>query len=92
MDILGIVSFAAIVVICYGIGVIVKATPLDNEYIVPILIVSGAILGAVAYVLKIPKFPAEDIFTGIAVGIVSALASTGLNQLVKQLKKLKFKV
>ena len=40
MDILGIVSFAAIVVICYGIGVVVKATPLDNKYIVPILIIS----------------------------------------------------
>lgn len=87
MDILGIVAFASIVVICYGIGAIVKATPLDNKYIVPILIVSGAILGAVAYVLNIPKFPAEDIFTGIAVGIVSALASTGINQLVKQLTK-----
>ena len=87
MDILGIVSFAAIVVICYGIGVVVKATPLDNKYIVPILIILGAIRGAVAYMLNIPKFPAEDIFTALAVGIVSALASTGINQLVKQLTK-----
>ena len=88
MDILGIVAFASIVIICYGIGVVVKATPLNNEYIPSVLIVSGAILGAVSYVLKIPKFPAEDIYTGIAIGIVSALTSTGINQLVKQSKQL----
>lgn len=87
MDILGIVYFASIVVICYGIGVIVKATPLNNKYIVPILVVCGAILGAGAYLLNIPKFPAEDIYTAIAVGIVSAFTSTGVNQLIKQLSK-----
>lgn len=87
MELLGIVSFAAITIICYAIGEIVKATPLNNKFIPPILSVCGAILGAVAYFINIPKFPAGDIFTAIAVGIVSALASTGVNQLFKQLIK-----
>lgn len=89
MEILGIVSFAAITIICYGIGEIVKATPLDNKFIPPILTVCGGILGAVAFLTNIPKFPAADILTAIAVGIVSALASTGINQIFKQLTKKK---
>ena len=87
MEILGIVSFAAITIICYGLGEIVKATPLDNKFIPPILLISGGILGTIAFLTGIPKFPAGDILTAIAVGIVSALASTGVNQLFKQLIK-----
>ena len=34
-----------------------------------------------------PEFPASDIMTAIAVGIVSGLASTGVNQVYKQVKK-----
>ena len=85
MEIMGIVSFAAIVVICYGVGEIVKVTPLDNKFIPAILFLVGGILGAVAYLINIPTFPASDILTAIAVGVVSALASTGVNQLIKQL-------
>lgn len=85
MELFGIVSFAAIVVICYGVGEIVKVTPLDNKFIPAILFVVGGILGAVAYLINIPTFPASDILTAIAVGVVSALASTGVNQLIKQL-------
>lgn len=85
MEIMGIVSFGAIAVICYGVGEIVKVTPLDNKFIPAILFVVGGILGAVAYLINIPTFPASDILTAIAVGVVSALASTGVNQLIKQL-------
>jgi energy-converting hydrogenase Eha subunit C len=87
MELFDIVSFAAIVVICYALGEIIKATPLDKKFIPAILFVAGGVLGAVAYFAKIPKFPAEDVFTAIAVGIVSALASTGVNQLIKQIRK-----
>ena len=87
MELFGIVSFAAIVVICYGVGEIVKVTPLDNKFIPAILFVVGGILGAVAYLINIPTFPANDILTAIAVGVVSALASTGVNQIIKQLAK-----
>ena len=35
----------------------------------------------------IPDFPAKDIMNAIAVGIVSGLASTGVNQAYKQIAK-----
>lgn len=35
----------------------------------------------------IPNFPATDVLDAIAVGIVSGLASTGVNQIQKQVKK-----
>lgn len=88
MELFGIVSFAAIAVICYGVGEILKATPIKNEYIPAILIAIGGALGALAFVIVIPTFPASDILTAIAVGIVSALASTGVNQVIKQFGKL----
>lgn len=88
MEIFGIVSFAAIAVICYGVGEITKATPIKNDFIIPINIFVGGCLGAVAFILKIPKFPANDILTAVAVGIVSACVSTCINEIVKRFKKL----
>ena len=35
----------------------------------------------------VPDFPATDYLTAIAVGIVSGLAATGINQVFKQLHK-----
>lgn len=88
MDIfgIGIASVAAISVICYLAGLIVKATPWDNNKLIPIVCgVLGGILGVAAYVLGMPEFPATDYLTAAAVGIVSGLAATGINQAVKQL-------
>ena len=34
-----------------------------------------------------PDFPATDYITALAVGIVSGLAATGINQVYKQLSK-----
>ena len=83
----GIAGVAAITVICYLIGVIVRATPLDNKYIPAICGVVGAILGPVALYLGVPDFPATDVLTAVAVGIVSGLAATGANQVAKQLSE-----
>ena len=33
----------------------------------------------------VPDFPAEDFLTAIAIGIVSGLSATGVNQIFKQL-------
>lgn len=41
-------------------------------------------LGIVAMVIM-PEFPATDYITAAAVGVVSDLAATGVNQVVKQL-------
>ena len=46
---------------------------------------AGAVLGAVALFAGVPDFPASDYLTAIAVGIVSGLAATGINQAAKQI-------
>lgn len=80
----GIASVAAITVIAYIVGQIVKATGLDNKWIPVICGVFGGALG-VAGMFLMPDFPASDPITAVAVGIVSGLAATGVNQAVKQL-------
>lgn len=82
----GIASVAAITVIAYLIGELVKATGLDNKWIPIICGVAGGVLGVVAMLSGVPDFPAGDYITAVAVGIVSGLAATGVNQTVKQLK------
>lgn len=84
MDV-GIVGVAGITVICYLIGQIIKATGLDNKWIPCIVGLAGAALGAAGLYIM-PDFPAGDILTALAVGIVSGLAATGANQMGKQLK------
>ena len=82
----GIASVAAITVICYLIGLVVKASGLDNKYIPAIVGVCGGVLGAAALYLGVADFPATDPLTAVAVGIVSGLAATGVNQMVTQSK------
>ena len=81
----GIASVAAITVICYLVGLIVKASGLDNKYIPAIVGVCGGLLGAAGLYLGLPDYPATDPVTAVAVGIVSGLAATGVNQAAKQL-------
>ena len=81
---LGITGVAAVTIICYLVAEAVKATPLDNKWLPVICGVVGGILGVVGmYVM--PEYPAQDVLTAIAVGIVSGLAATGVNQIYKQL-------
>ena len=86
MDItsLGITGVAAITVICLLIGQGVKASGLDNKFIPIICGICGAVLG-IAGMFIMPDFPATDYITAAAVGIVSGLAATGANQVIKQL-------
>lgn len=82
----GIVSVAAITVICYLLGLVVKALPnMEDKYIPIACGVCGAVLGPVALYLGVADFPATDYLTAVAVGIVSGLAATGVNQVGKQL-------
>lgn len=82
----GFTAFPAIAVICYLIAQIVKSTPLDNKYLPIIAGSAGGILGIIGMYI-IPEFPAADIYSALAVGIVSGLAATGANQIYKQLSK-----
>lgn len=86
MEILGISSIATITVICYLLALGLKATALDNKWLPAICGVLGGILGAVA-MRVMPDYPAQDMITAVAVGIVSGLAATGANQVFKQLKQ-----
>ena len=79
----GIASVAGITVICYLAAQAVKATNLDNKWLPVICGVLGGILGVVG-LYWIPEYPAQDIITAIAVGIMSGLAATGVNQVYKQ--------
>ena len=82
----GIAGVAAITVIAYLIGSAVKVTSLDNRWIPSICGTVGGILGVLAMRIM-PDFPATDYITAVAVGIVSGLAATGVNQIGKQLGK-----
>lgn len=86
MDILGIAGVAGITIICYLAATAIKQTPLANKWLPTICGVLGGALGA-AGMYTMPDFPATDILTAIAVGIVSGLAATGADQLGKQLTK-----
>lgn len=86
MEMIGIASVAAITVIAYLIGEGIKVTGLDNKWIPVICGICGGALGIVGMKIM-PDFPATDYITAVAVGIVSGLAATGTNQIVKQLGK-----
>lgn len=83
MEFMGLTSVAAITVICFLAAQAIKVTPLDNKWLPVICGVLGGILGVVSMYIM-PDYPAHDIVTAIAVGIVSGLAATGAHQIYKQ--------
>ncbi len=89
MDIstLGIASVASITVICYLIGIGVKLIPSIDNRVIPVACgAAGAIVGLLWFLMGWADYPANDPVTAAAVGIVSGLAATGFNQVLKQLK------
>lgn len=87
MDFSQVGTCVAIVVICYLTGIGAKLIPVIKDNYIPVVVgIVGGILGVVGMYV-IPDFPANDVLNAIAVGIVSGLASTGVNQIYKQVKK-----
>lgn len=87
MDFTQVSTVVAIVIITYLIGLGAKAIPQIKDNFIPIIVgIAGGILGVVGMYV-IPDFPATDVLNAIAVGIVSGLSSTGVNQIYKQVKK-----
>lgn len=85
MDISEMGTVLAIVVITYLIGLAAKAIKGVKDEVIPVIVgVCGGILGVVCMFIM-PGFPATDIVNAVAIGIVSGLASTGVNQAYKQL-------
>lgn len=89
IDIMQTGTVFAIVVIAYLVGLTVKCSSKIKNELIPVIVgFVGGILGVVGlYVM--PAFPVNDILNAIAVGIASGLASTGADQAIKQLQKMK---
>ncbi len=83
MDTGTIGSVVGITVICYLAATAVRATALDRKWIPVICGGLGGILGIVGY-FTMEVYPAGDVLSAIAVGIVSGLAATGGHQVYKQ--------
>lgn len=80
-----ITTIPAIIVISYLVGMGCKAAEKIPDKFIPVIVGGvGAVLGVVG-MLTIPDFPANDVLNALAIGIASGLASTGANQIVKQL-------
>lgn len=82
----GIAGVAAITVIAYVVGLAVKASGINDKWIPILCALTGAILGVVS-LFVMPDFPAGDVINALAVGIVSGLAATGVDQVMKQMNK-----
>lgn len=85
-NILGFTTIPSIIIICYLVAQFVKATKIANKYIPVVCGIMGGVLGVVA-MFFVPDYPAKDVLTAIAIGIVSGLSATGINQIYKQLSK-----
>lgn len=79
----GIATVAAITVLAYMVGLVVRVTPLDSKWIPVVCGVTGLLLGLASLYLGVPDFPAADPLTAAAVGTVSGLAATGIDQIAK---------
>jgi hypothetical protein len=79
-------TVSGIIVICFLIGMAVKASPLDDKFIPIIVGVCGGILGVVG-LMTMPNFPVDNYIDAVAVGIASGLAATGVHQIGKQLSE-----
>ena len=84
----GIPTVAAIVVICYAIGVILKNSEKFKDNYIPIaMIIVGAVLGEVAFFCAPDLIQASDAISALAIGFMSGMTATGINQVYKQIKK-----
>ena len=82
MELIGI---PAIVVISYMITETFKMF-MNNKYLPIVAGISGGMLGVISFVLQIDIMPATDIISALAIGIISGLAATGSNQILKRMK------
>lgn len=82
----GIASVVPITALCYLVGLIIKASGLDDKWIPIICGFTGILLGIIGIVIM-PDFPATDYITAAAIGAVSGFAATGIDQVYKQITK-----
>ena len=82
MELIGI---PAIVVISYMITETFKMF-INKKYLPIVAGISGGVLGVISFVLQIDIMPVNDIISALAIGIISGLAATGSNQIIKQIR------
>lgn len=84
------VGIPSIIIICYLVGEIFKLLILKKKskykYIPIIVGITGGILGVISYYIS-PNIVlnVESPLIAISIGILSGLASTGSNELIKQI-------
>lgn len=86
-----IVTIPVIVVICYVVGFCIKSlgsSALADKLIPTICCILGGIIGVVAFFAYPGFIPADDLFTALAIGLASGLASTGVYEAKEQLTKI----
>ena len=83
---MSILTIPAIVIISYLVTEVFKLF-VKKKYLPIISGLTGAILGVITYFIAPNLIFKEDIITAIAVGIVSGLAATGSDQVIKKLLK-----
>lgn len=87
MDITTLGTVTAICALCYVVGLGCKAAKkVPDEWIPVTMAVVGGLLGAIGMNVM-PDFPAHDYINAVAVGAMSGLAATGVNQMYKQMNK-----
>lgn len=83
----GIATVAVITALVYIAGLTIRASSLDNKWIPVFCGAVGIALGIAAMYLGVPDFPARDPLTAAAIGGVSGLAATGVDQMLKQMRE-----
>ena len=81
-----LISIPTIMVISYLITEIFKLF-IMKKYLPVVAGASGLILGIISFYLVPELIGNTNLLTSIAIGIVSGLAATGSNQILKQIRK-----
>jgi hypothetical protein len=81
----GLAGVAAITVVAYLACAVVKATKLSNQWLPLIAGGVGGVVGLICLLTNMQGFPANDPVSAFAIGIVSGLAATGVDQAGKQM-------
>ena len=79
-----ITAIPAITALCYLLAEVIKMTKLDNRHLPALCGVAGTAIGVGCFLWAPGYLPADNVFVAAAIGAISGLGATGVNQVVKQ--------